>query len=298
MKKQYLFLSLMSAGTFIFLSFQNADNPGIEKYNSNYVHKKSSNGSQLNKTGAPGEQNCFECHTGGTAPTLLAGASQNMLKVFDGGTEVTSYVPGTTYKVTLTLATGDVREGFAATALLDSDDTAAGAFPGTGLVGAQVNTNLGRFYASHTSSSNSSANVSWEWDWTAPSTDLGSVTFYVSSNIANGNNNFNGDQIFISQHVINSTLSLSEDQKASINFISGFNAQNNELMISYSSLTKEAGFINIVDLSGKSVYEKQIGYSNIGSNKKTIKLDKEIPHGTYILQFFLGNNPVTSKIIF
>lgn len=293
MKKQYLFITTFIIAAFIFLSFQNSNNFEIEKYKTNYSHIINSNGSQFNKTGAPGEGNCFDCHNDGTTPTLMAGASQNTLKIFDGSTEVTSYVPGTTYKITLDLATSNVKEGFAATALLNSNNNAAGTFPGTGLVGSQINTNAGKFYASHTNSSNST----WEWDWTAPSSDLGAVTFYVSTNVANGNNNMIGDQIFISQHVINSTLSLSEIESESINFNAGYNPKNNELIIRYNSLTNESSYVNIVDLSGKSIYNKKLSNSEIGSNKKTINLNKEIPSGTYIVQFFLGNKPFTSKIV-
>ncbi len=295
MKKQLLILPICMLGAFSFFSVQISVNSEIVKFDSKSVHKNS-NGSPTGKTGAPGEsaQACTGCHAGSVIP----GANQNIFKVFDGATEVTAYIPGVTYQVSLGLASGNAREGFSATVLLNSDDTAAGSFPGSGLVGTSVTSAAnGRDYATHTISSNMEGNATWEWDWTAPAIEEGPVTFYVASNKANGNGTTGGDEIYVSQHMIASTLGIGESKVDAINFNSGYNAINNELMISYSSLTTENAFVKIVDLSGKSVFTRQLGASEIGVNKKVVKLKDEISHGSYVIQFFLGNTPVAKNII-
>ena len=294
MKKQLLILPICILGAFTFFSVQISDNSEIVKFDLKTAHKNS-NGSPTGKTGAPGESAlaCTGCHAGSVIP----GANQNIFRVFDGATEVTAYIPGVTYKVSLELASGNVKEGFSATVLRNNDDTAAGSFPGSGLVGTSVTSAAnGRDYATHTSSSNLEGNVAWEWDWTAPATEDGPVTFYVASNKANGSGT-GGDQIYVSQHMITSVLGIGESKIDAINFNSGYNATNNELMISYSSLTTENAYVKIVDLSGKSVYTSQLGASAIGANKKVIKLNKEMPHGSYVIQFFLGNTPVAKSIV-
>lgn len=291
MNTRILFLPAIAASLFTIFSLQNSNNAKVEKFRESSSHKNA-NGAPTAKTGAPGENNCTQCHAG----TVLAGANQNILKVFDGATEVFSYVPGTTYKVSLALATGNVREGFGATVLENSGNTAAGSFPGTGLVGTQTSSASGRFYSTQTSSSNTEGNVAWEWDWVAPATDEGAVTFYVASNKANGSGT-GGDQIYVSQHVFNSSLSVAENEINSIQFQTGFNSKDNELMLNYVSLAKEKAFVNIVDLSGKIVFTKHLGDSNIGVNKEIIQLNDNFKRGTYIVHFFLGNTPATSKIV-
>lgn len=291
MNTRLLFLPGMVAGVFTVLSLQNANNAKFEKFRESTSHKNSA-GADVANTGAPGENNCTQCHLG----SVLAGANQNILKVMDGATEVFSYVPGTTYKVSLALATGNVNEGFGATVLENVGNTAAGSFPGSGLVGAQTSSSGGRFYATHTAASNSEGNVAWEWDWTAPATDEGAVTFYVATNKANGVG-VAGDEIYLSQHNFNSTLSLDESPVNNIQFKTGFNSKNNELMLSYVSLFKEKVYVNIVDLSGKSVFTKHLGDSNIGENKQIVELNENFKSGTYIVHFFLGNTSTSSKIV-
>lgn len=290
MKTTVFYFSFVLFGSFVVFSVQKSGNGMFEKFDSSKAHKNSA-GSPVAKTGAPGEGTCVQCHAG----SVMAGATQNILKVFDGGNEVTAYMPGETYQVSLSLATGNVKEGFGATALLSSN-VAAGTFPGTGLVGTQVSLSGGRHYATHRVVSSNEGNVSWDWDWTAPSTESGPVTFYVASNKANGNNSSSGDQIFVSQHVIQSVLSVDEMSDV-IAFNAGYSDEKNGITLTYSALTVENSFVSVVDLTGKTVFSKQLGNSEIGENKHFIRLEEDLNHGTYIVQFFLGNKARTKKVV-
>ena len=275
-----------------FFSAQKPRNSIVEKFNSKEEHKNSG-GAPVAKTGAPGEGTCTNCHAG----SVMAGASQNILKVLDAGNEVTAYMPGVTYKVSLSLATGNVKEGFGATVLL-TNNLAAGSFTGTGLVGTQVSVSAGKHYATHKIGSSDEGNVSWDWDWTAPNTESGPVTFYVASNKANGNNASSGDQIFVSQHIIESTLNTEDDTSNELQFNVVYSNENNSMTINFSALTSENIFVSLVDLAGKTILSRQLGNSTIGKNKAVIALNRSLKHGTYIVQFFIGNKANTKRIMF
>ena len=291
MKLNFLYIITLFVLSYIFVSVQQSSNGEFSTFHSTKV-TKNTGGSPVAKTGAPGEGTCVQCHAG----SVMAGANQNILKVLDGGNEVTAYMPGVTYQVSLSLATGNVKEGFGSTALL-TNNTAAGSVPNTGMIGTKVSTSGGRNYITHKSGSSNEGNISWDWDWIAPSTESGPVTFYVASNKANGNNLSSGDQIFVSQHVIQSVLGVEDETADEFQFNAGYSSSTNALTIQYAALTIENAFMSLVDLSGKTVFSRQLGNSKIGANKNTIPLNEYLKHGTYIVQFFLGNSAKTKKVI-
>jgi hypothetical protein len=184
-----------------------------ELSNQNQFHKSPLNGggSPAARTGAPGEQNCTACHSGSTQ----AGTTENVFTVLDANNNpVSSYILGETYTVNLAMASNPSKKGFQSTVLSGTNAMAGNFTAGTTT---QVNTSTvsggQRKYANHKSTSNSSSTPLWSWTWTAPATNVGNVTFYVSSNKANGNNNDNGDVIYLSQHVITapSTAGIEEN---------------------------------------------------------------------------------------
>ncbi|HEX7316613.1 MAG TPA: CHRD domain-containing protein [Pyrinomonadaceae bacterium] len=144
-------------------------------------------------TRAPGELDCSDCHTtpAQSTGTLTLGVPDK-------------YTPGQTYDITVTHASTDptrVRWGFQMTAL-DSADEKAGAFvPNDGLT--RVVNGEGPFpareYVEHTSDGTFAGQqngAGWTFKWTAPSEDVGPVTFYLAGNQANGDGNSSGDNIY------------------------------------------------------------------------------------------------------
>jgi len=272
------------------VSAQRSNYEAFTVLNFTETHKNSA-GAPVAKTGAPGEGTCVQCHAG----SVMVGDIQNILKVFDAGNEVTAYMPGVTYQVSLSLATGNIKEGFGATALLSSN-VAAGSIPGTGLIGTQTSSSAGRDYVTHRVGSSDEGNVSWDWDWTAPNTESGPVTFYIATNKANGNNASSGDQIFVSQHVIQSVLSVDKKSSNQLQFNSTYSTYSNSLNISYVAMVNDNVFVSLIDISGKVMFSEQLGYSEIGSNNHTVQLDKSLQPGIYIVQLFLGNKSTSNKI--
>src|SRR5678815_5965645 len=147
-------------------------------------------------TGAPQEEPeaCAECHVPPDAGT--------------GRISITApqtYVPGRTYPVTVTHTNADptrLRWGFELTVLDNASDEKAGELQGTDGT-TQVLNNAGpgsaRQYIEHTAVGTfigQQNTASWTFNWTAPSTDVGIVTFYVAGNQANNDGNTSGDYIY------------------------------------------------------------------------------------------------------
>lgn len=285
MKSTFLFtLALASVSL---LSFQRYNSWQIEKYFNKNGHKNAS-GSPTGRTGAPGEQNCTGCH-GGTA---LDGSTENVLTILDGITPVTSYVPGQSYTVSLSMNSDPAKKGFQATAL-DANGNMAGTFT------AGTNTQISgtsRKYANHTSTSNTSATQLWGWTWVAPTISTNEVTFYVATNKTNANGTTSGDQIFLSQHVLGSSAGINESSSEKYQFVASYQHDLNQLLIRFNSLYSDNMHLTISDVSGKMIMNQDLGNCVVGQNKELVSLPSHISSGTYIVHFFLNNKAMSAKI--
>ncbi|MBL4655286.1 MAG: T9SS type A sorting domain-containing protein [Bacteroidia bacterium] len=125
------------------------------------------------RTGAPGETTCSGCHGGASG---IGGTID-----FDGGSS--KYIPGQTYTINVTGESG-TKNGFEMVILRDSDDTNIGSITTTNTTNTASVTAGSRTYISH---KNADGNNTWSYDWTAPSSDEGSITFYLAVNKADGN---------------------------------------------------------------------------------------------------------------
>ena len=292
MRKNYFLLGL-AALSFTGIAFQHVENGMIESFNSK-AHRNQ-NGSPAGRTGAPGEVTCAtsSCHTGSTQ----AGTTENVFSVRSGVTVVTSYTPGASYNVTLQLASDPAKKGFQAVAL-DASNNMAGTFTGQAVGGTAVVSSGGRQYANHTGASNESIeNTVWIWTWVAPATNVGDVTFYVASNKTNNSNTSAGDVIYLSQYIIGSTADNFELTKEESNFKAGYNAESNDVVMDFSSLTSGEMFFNLVDANGRSVFTYDLGKSQIGNNHASIKVPSDLRNGIYFVNVFVNNKPMSAKIL-
>ncbi len=293
MKKSYLLIAI-GITSIAFIGMQKSGVEKIEKYFAKNVHVKHAAGALAGKTGAPGDANCTQCHSGQTQD----GTAQHTFTVLEGLNPITNYVPGNTYNVSLQLATHDVKEGFEAIVLDTQNDAMAGSFTGNNGVGTQIVSAGGKDYATHTSGSNSSSNQFWIWEWTAPATNVGPVKFYVASAKANGNGNNSGDVIFLSQHILGvNTSSITENTQDNFNFIAGYSQEANKVFLTFNTLTVGNMYFNLVDLTGKSVFTYDLGESVIGENDEQIALPKSLESGIYLVHFFVGNKAMSSQIM-
>lgn len=284
--KGKLLLASATIATMGLISFKNTEISGFTNYKK---HKLQFGGGQSGLTGAPGEDNCTQCHVG----TVNAGSSVNSLNVASGLNLVSGYIPGQTYNVTVQMNTQSTKKGFSAVAL-DINNNNAGSFTGLTTSGTQNFSSGNREYVSHTSSSTGA--IAWIWQWTAPATDVGDVFFYVATNETNDDGTTSGDQIYVSQHVVGSAASV-EENSFSHNFSAGFNNATNQLTVSFESLVVNTMHLNLVDMSGKSAFTYTLDDSVIGENQETIVLPETLKSGVYFVNFFVGNNAMSSKII-
>jgi Reeler domain len=143
-------------------------------------------------TGAPGESNCTECHTGQPL--------QNT-SIFSINAP-SSYEPGQTYQITVKHTNPDssrTQWGFQLTALA-GNNRAGTLAPLNNLT--QLDNLNGRQYIEHTfngSFPGQNGGATWTFRWVAPSSNVGPVTFYSAGNEADQGGSPEGDQIYLAK---------------------------------------------------------------------------------------------------
>lgn len=284
MKKNYFLVAVLVSSVALF-SFHKNDSAQIKKFTNFH---KSTSGSPGGKTGAPGDATCTQCHSG----TVQNGAAMNTVTFADLNGQVTSYTPGQTYAVNITMASNSTKNGFEIVALTPSN-TQAGTVAAVDAINTKTVSAGGKTRI--TQKTAGTALTSWSFAWTAPATNVGNVTFYLATNESNANNSDNGDVIYTSQHVIGSTAGISETSEQ-IGITAAYNAENASIQLSIDTKENGDAAVNIVDANGKSVQFEQLGKLNSGENTRSIKLDNELPKGMYILHLNVNNNFTSKKV--
>ncbi|MYF99112.1 hypothetical protein F4212_08240, partial [Candidatus Poribacteria bacterium] len=141
------------------------------------------------KTGAPGEGNCTQCHVGNS---LNDSGGSLMLTVPQ------VYTPGEMYDIVVNLSrNGQSRWGFEMTAL-NQNNVRAGTFA-IADTNTQVSETNSKQYIQHTTTGTAagkSNNNQWTFKWTAPNTNVGPIMFYAAGNAANNGDGAAGDFIY------------------------------------------------------------------------------------------------------
>jgi hypothetical protein len=188
------------------------------------------------------------------------------------------YTPGATYTMSVTVArTGNSLFGFGIEALTAAGQN-AGSFVITNSAKTQIKTatvnNVSRKNVVHQKNAGTgNGSHTFSFDWTAPSTNVGTVTFYFVGNAANGNGGTSNDYIYSGlQTATPSSTSIGEVSNNS-NIEIQYTGANNTLNIGG---LKEAATVTIMDING-----------NIQMIHK-VKMDEaiELPqltNGTYIV---------------
>lgn len=273
------------AGTLTLASFHSSNHGSISKHKN--IHRWST-GSPGGKTGAPIDGVCTDCHVG----TVQNGSNMNTVIVSDQNGPVSQYIPGMDYEVTISMNTSNAKNGFEIVALNSSNEQAGNTYILDGATTQSIDIG-NRTHITHQFDGNSLN--SWIFGWTAPLTNEGMITYYLATNLTNGNMGGDGDVIYTSQHNIGSTASI---QEASEQF--GLEAIYNKI---YSSIqinlnTQESGevAVNLVDLNGKSVLFERLGKIDSGDHTWNLELDEHFPKGMYVMHLNVNNDFVTKKI--
>lgn len=212
------------------------------------------------------------CHNSSSAP-----ASQDMIS-----TNVPSngYAPGSSYDITINISDeGTSVWGFEMMAE-DKNGLPVGAFSNN----SQVNSLNSGLRATHKFASSSSSDAqTWIANWTAPASGTGSVTFYVSAMVANGNGNNRGDRVFID------TISITENTSANIAELENFqinlypNPATQKIVI--TGYENTSSNIKVINSMGETVMS--------GLFKNALNIS-ELASGTYYLKI-IENNRVFIK---
>jgi len=222
-----------------------------------------SSGPPDEKTGAPGENNCTQCHN--SFPVN----SGNGNFTIDGPA---MYLAGETYTITVSLSDPDqARWGFEFTPLN------LGVIFITDGTNTQQSFSGGKTYVKHTSTGTFAGTpdgpVSWSFDWTAPADPPDSIIFYAAGNAANNNGSTSGDYIYTTSFTSHRLITGIDDLFNSLpshislgNYPNPFNAVTT---ISYG--LPVSGFVNIdiFDLSGRLITTLVDGYQSAGEHKAT-----------------------------
>ncbi len=141
-------------------------------------------------TEAPGEGTCKNCHVGND---LNAAGGSLMLGV------PRTYLPGEMYDIVVDLSrSGQSRWGFEMTAL-NGNGARAGTFTPANNGNTQVTAANSKQYIKQTTQGSASGTRDknqWTFKWTAPTNDVGPITFYATGNAANGDFRTSGDYIY------------------------------------------------------------------------------------------------------
>lgn len=266
------------------------DLAAIDKYDSALAPTFTS-GPPSSRSGAPGESNCTSCHAG----SVMDGSTENIFDVRSQGMSVTSYLPGETYTVHLSMNSQPARKGFQAT-VLNGSNNFVGNFAAVSANGVQTQSGMGRTYVAHNTTGTGSGISEWMWEWTAPASDEGPVTFYVATNKANNNGGSGGDEIFTSSHNLGATVGLDEAPNTLREFELGYAPETHKAFVTFNSQISGASSVNVVDMNGRSVHTAFLGATNQGENKFQVNLPAELSNGQYVLHFFV-NNRASSGLI-
>lgn len=195
-------LSAILVGGYSFTKLSSGEIVMKGAYKGSHIDTRNSGGAIAGKTGAPGEGNCTDCHTG----TANLNSQMNQLVMTVKGTTdvVTEYEPGQTYTLALSISGISIKKGFQTTARTLSDNLTAGDLAAVAGSTARI-TQAQKQFINHASGTTSMSNFAF--DWTAPAAGSGDVRFYVSSNHTNANGNTSGDEIHLSEFTFTEKVS-------------------------------------------------------------------------------------------
>ncbi|MCB9188485.1 MAG: hypothetical protein H6600_04845 [Flavobacteriales bacterium] len=258
-------------------------NPVMPEY-LNLVDDDFSSNPPPTTTGAPGENSCTDCHAGSTLP-----AAGVVTFSFSGVNDM--YVIGQSYYITIGKS-GSSKTGFEMTSL-DDNDQAAGSF--TAGTNSQIVSFNGRNYIRQSASSGIN---SWTFTWNAPASPSGDITFYYALNAANGDNNSQGDQIYLGSNTITNDIAGEVEESSPEANVINMTTELGKLSVNLSIQRESDIYFTAQNLEGKQLDFHHFGEMMKGQHILYIDLDEKYSGGLYLFTIFVNNKPYTTKIAF
>lgn len=261
-----------------------------------------SNGAPIASTGAPQEATCAKstCHN-----TYPLNSGEGLLDLRIAGNAGSNYIPGATYRLTVSLTQNNInRFGFQLQALKNSDHTQAGSLVITDSLRTQTlagsNEFTGRNYATYKYAGTgpyTTGTGQWAFDWIAPETYAGDVTFYYAGVAANNDGTDYGDLVYTKQLILSATATglapVMEDLK-----LKAFpNPAGNQLFITWQAPQPGNTQITLLNLQGQTACMLADKFTGTGVQTAAIDLNNRFAAGVYLLQINNGGYTQTQKII-
>ena len=238
-------------------------------------------------SGAPGETNCSGCHSAPVNPDVPD-------LHFEVGNNDSSYVPGNTYLVHVSIKRrGHNKFGFVCSSL-DTLNTSKGSFDIINSTTTRKYTLGGRNYFSHTPcGADGQDSIQWTYNWTAPVTDKGKIKIYLSMLVANHDHALTGDTTYTRVITLSPKLT---------NGIQGF-ARIRKSVVYPTFFTNEVdiAFDKAYDHTSKQVFlldidGKVIKHFFTPESKTVLMTDESLSSGIYFLRIIYNNTTETVKL--
>lgn len=240
------------------------------------------------KAGVSGGLNEETCAASGCHDSYSLNSGTGSITISSPNMTNWTYVPGTTYTISVTVAQTNINLfGLCFEALKSNGDNAGTLHAGTGT---QIkNKTVGAFQRhsiTHNTNTGASANThTFTFTWDAPTTDVGNVTFSVAGLAANGNGNESGDRVYSTTQVVTSaSVGLDEimrDRESLSVFPNPASSKIQFNLTAVSSLVDEA---IIMDLKGNTIARFPKNTWNISGNNGLLDIEN-LTLGTYTLCF-------------
>lgn len=205
-------------------------------------------------TGAPGEGTCADsgCHS-----SYTVNSGTGTVTITSSDLTNWAYVPGQTYTISVTVAQSNISLfGLCFEALKSNGDNAGTLHAGTGTT--IKNKTVGGF-TRHSITQNTNAGASsnthtFTFTWDAPTTDIGSITFYASGMAANSNGGTSGDRVYTTSQVVTvGAVGLDEIMTGNNNLNVYPNPTTEQLLCPIAGIPSTVNSAYIVDMQGRTV---------------------------------------------
>lgn len=234
------------------------------------------------RTGAPGEFDCTGCHT--SFPVNTGGGS---ITISSPNLTNWQYVPGQVYQIDVTVAkTGVPLFGFGFESLR-STGANAGTFSITNsaqtqLKNANINGNNRSNVVHKQNGGLTNDSHTFSFNWTAPSTNIGNITFYTAGNATDNQGDSLGDYVYKTSRLV-TPFSVGINDSQVDNEIKIYPSPvSTELNITCNAFEKLTSVI-IANLEGDVVYSHKF-LNPAGSFQMT---NPSLANGVYLLNFNL-----------
>jgi hypothetical protein len=275
MKKQIIIVGTIAVATIASYSFIIKSSNGIAGY-----------------TGSPSESTCATCHGGGAGTTMVNVS-------FNPAITSGSYIPNQTYTVTVTVSNNAFSNfGFGCEILDASTNANIGTMVSAGTGVTFKTASNGRINAVQSTTKSGTGSASFSFVWTAPST--GNAVLYAIGNAVNGNGNTSGDKVSstYSLSLVPDVTSVALNANHIQNLVVFPNPIKDLVNIQFSANTSlNSVSFSIIDLNGKTVFEKKITSVTFGLNNIQFSIPENISNGLYILHTSAENISLKKMII-